>query len=49
MCSFDIQYASVAQKLREWQGGQIGPPAILIIFELYKHIVPKKNTYLMWN
>ena len=50
MCSFEVYYVDVAQKLREWEGGLFSkdcnncPPPILSISELHQHNIPQKNT-----
>ena len=50
MCSFEVYYVDVAQKLREWEGCLFSkdcnncPPPILSIFELDQHNI-SQNFY----
>ena len=52
MCSFEVHYVEVAQKLRKLEGGYNSDfslwtaPPNLLIFELHQHYVPQKNTFL---
>ena len=53
MCSFEVHYVDVAQKLRKLEGGYNSDcslwtaPPNLLIFELHQHYVPQKNTFFM--
>ena len=53
ICSFEVFHVNLAQKSRQWKGGQICKicniclPPILSIFELHQQNVPQKNRFLM--
>ena len=55
MCSFDVQYVDVAQKMSKQEGGKFGHfcniscSPICSFFELHLHIVRQKNTFLIQN
>ena len=53
ICSFELCNVNVAQKSKQWKGGQIRKICkiflhpILLIFELHQQNVPQKNRFLM--
>ena len=58
MCSFEVHYVDVAQKIPGYRGanmanigknGQISPPITLLLFKLHQHNVPQKNTFFIYN
>ena len=58
MCSFEVHYVDVAQKITVIGGanmanigknGHISPPITLLVFKLHQHNVPQKNTFFIYN